>query len=540
MNISFAYKRTVELSIDEWGQIVSGPVVEKLETAVFPGYLQRLRWFASKGTSITVTKVLKHARIPQQPYDAFIILLEVATRDGHPDIYQLPICFIPGEDSGEIPEGAMAPITVGQTTGFLCDAAWCNAFRNTLLSNIITNTVVPQAGGEELMFRSAQPIPAEQLPSRPLNAEQSNTSFIYSDRYFLKMYRKVEFGVNPDMELSEFLSDQGFRNTPAFCGEIKWKTKQGELALVILSELVPGSVDGWGFILSQLRDLNNRLLAKKDLLDDEETEAELKELLHGQLTGAVRRLATRTAEMHVALASSSEDSFAPEPDSSELQSRMIRQINVSVTKSLNLLSERIDGLEAGTRTEAQKLIERRDELLSMLEHYMPGESGARIRIHGDYHLGQVLYKDGDFFITDFEGEPGRPYAARRNKQSPLRDVAGMIRSFHYAAYASVLLDDRYRKDEHHILFPVLQKWYEQMTGVFLQSYLLSMEEKHLVPASIEEFDATLTLFLLDKAMYELVYEVNNRPDWIRIPVRGICSLIEKMRHSSPESAYAGR
>jgi maltose alpha-D-glucosyltransferase/alpha-amylase len=540
MNISFAYKRVVELKIDEWGQVVSGPVVAKLETAVFPGYLQGRRWFASKGTSITLTRVLKSARVPQQPYDAYIILLEVATREGRPDIYQLPICFIPGEDSGEIPDGAMAPIMVGQTAGFLCDAAWCDTFRNTLLSNIITNTVVPQAGDEELMFRSAQPIPAEQFPSRTLNAEQSNTSFIYSEMYFMKMYRKVEFGVNPDMELSEFLSDRGFRNTPAFCGEIKWKTKQGDLSLVILNELVPGSVDGWSFILSQLRDLNNRLLAKKDLLDEEETAAELKELLHGQLTSAVRLLATRTAEMHTMLASSPEDSFAPEPDSQELQSRMIRQINTSVTRSLNLLHERIDGLEAGTRTEAQKLIDGRDELLSMLEHYMPGESGVRIRIHGDYHLGQVLYKEGEFFITDFEGEPARPYAARRTKQSPLRDVAGMIRSFHYAAYASVLLDERYRKEEHHILFGVLQKWFEQMTDVFLQSYLLSMEEKQLVPASVEEFDSTLTLFLLDKALYELVYELNNRPDWIRIPVRGICSLIEKMRHSSPESAYAGR
>jgi maltose alpha-D-glucosyltransferase/alpha-amylase len=536
MKISFAYKRTVELSIDQWNEVLSSPIRAELETAVLPGYLQSKRWFANKGASITVATILKSARVPQKPHDSFILLIEVATREGRPDIYQVPICFIPANEH-EQPDGAMVPITVGQTQGFLCDAAYCESFRSSLLTYIITNTTVGQDGGEELVFRSAHQLPAEQLPSRTLSAEQSNTSFIYSERFFLKMYRKVEFGLNPDTELSQYLSDTSFRNTPAYCGEITWKTSEGNLSLGILNELVAGSTDGWSFIISQLRDLNTRLLAKKHLLNEEETEAELKELLHGQLTWAIRLLGKRTAEMHTALASSTDD-FAPEQDLEQQQSRVISQVRDSVERTLKMLGDSIDSLEASTRDEAKKLLDARDELLAMIEHYVPGESGSTIRVHGDYHLGQVLYKDGDFYITDFEGEPARSYAVRRNKQSPLRDVAGMIRSFHYVAYGSVLLDERTRPEDHKVLFPVLQKWYEQITDVFLHAYLQSVEDQTLVGASNEAFNSMLTLFLLDKALYELVYELNNRPDWVRIPVKGICSVIEKMRHDNPESAYA--
>jgi maltose alpha-D-glucosyltransferase / alpha-amylase len=208
-----------------------------------------------------------------------------------------------------------------------------------------------------------------------------------------------------------------------------------------------------------------------------------------------------------------------------------------VRATFNNQGNNLQKLSDEARKEAEDILAMKDEILSTLKGiYKNKIDVTKIRIHGDYHLGQVLFTGKDFIITDFEGEPARSYSERRLKRSPLRDVAGMIRSFHYAAYASLFLDNQIRKEDIPILVPFVEQWHHYASELFMKSYLETVNGLAFVPKSKEDLDTLMTTFLLEKAIYELNYELNNRPDWVIIPLRGIKALLKKELHEEMEVA----
>jgi trehalose synthase-fused probable maltokinase len=337
-----------------------------------------------------------------------------------------------------------------------------------------------------LEFRTvgrADPI-GERGDVRRMGVEQSNTSVVFEERLVLKLYRRLEPGVNPELELVRFLTERGFAGIPALEGWAAYVGQPLDATLAILQQFVPGEGDGWALALASLE------AARDDFLP------------------RLRRLGELTGEMHTVLGSDNQDSvFCPEEPSGEALAILNATIDEEIERLfLSLPDEPAFEALAGRGEEVREVLRQRSHA---------GRAGQLIRHHGDYHLGQVLWTGDDWVILDFEGEPARPISERRRKRSPLRDVAGMLRSFAYAASAYAI--------EHGGDADL--EWERRARDEFLAGYREEIDPS-LVPAG-EGFDNLLAIFELEKAVYELRYELNNRPDWVPIPIAGILRLLDE-------------
>ncbi|MBI4495423.1 MAG: putative maltokinase, partial [Deltaproteobacteria bacterium] len=380
-----------------------------------------------------------------------------------------------------------------------------------------------------------------------LKGEQSNTSIVYGNRLILKLFRRLDLGPNPDLEIGRFLTRKGFPHVPPVAGALEYLPEKGEsITLGVLHGFVPNQGDAWTYTLDILKNSFEQALAQREKLEQMElpddshlplAHPELPPLAQewiGPYLESARLLGQRTAELQLALSGPTEDpSFIPEPFSQLYQRsyyQSLRNLNAQVLRHLR---RRIADLPEAVRPEAQRVLDLEGAILNRFrwirEVKLPG---LRIRCHGDYHLGQVLYTGKEFIIMDFEGEPDRPLGERRIKRSPLRDVAGMLRSFHYAAYAALFaqMESGLIRPE---LFPLLEKlppfWSFWVGVVFLREYLERMGPSPLLPRSREEIQSFLHVLLLEKAVYELGYELNHRPGWVQIPLAGIRRLLPDER-----------
>jgi maltose alpha-D-glucosyltransferase/alpha-amylase len=383
----------------------------------------------------------------------------------------------------------------------------------------------------------------EKIKPRVLSGEQSNTSVIYGNRFFLKIFRKVDRAINPDLEISRFLTEHtSFRNIPAFVGSVEWKFEKDSLVVGMMQEMVESSGDAWVTMLDRLNDYNETILVSNrtmlstekigsliDPVSYDDIPDEFKELMDGTTAEQARLLGVRTGEMHLALASgTSFPDFKPEPYSLHYQRSLYAGLQSLVRGTFLNQSKNLQKVDDEVRREAEEVLAMKEDILEVLRRiYGKKIDVIKIRIHGDYHLGQVLFTGRDFVITDFEGEPARSYSERRLKRSPLRDVAGMIRSFHYAAYGSLVLDNHIRKEDFTKLVPFVEHWYHYMSGFFMKAYLGTVKGSPFIPNNKEDLETLMTTFLLEKAIYELNYELNNRPGWVMIPLRGIKALMKK-------------
>jgi maltokinase len=320
---------------------------------------------------------------------------------------------------------------------------------------------------------------------RPIGAEQSNTSVVFGDALVLKAFRRVEPGVNPDLELTRFLSERGFPHVPHLAGWYEYEGRLMDATFGILQEFEADGRNGWDLALDELEARPDAFLQRVHSL--------------GEVTGA----------MHSVLASEAGDpAFAPEEPSDESLALLTATIDEEIERIFVDLRED-DERVAAIVGRGQDVRER----LQLRSHI--GVLGRLIRTHGDYHLGQTLFTGRGWIVLDFEGEPARPLPERRLKRSPLRDVAGMLRSFAYAASASEILRG----------VPAPEDWEQRAREAFLDGYLGSVE-RTLLPPGQEATANLLSVFELEKAVYELRYELNNRPDWVGIPVAGIARLLE--------------
>lgn len=537
--------------LQSWQQIVQKEVIAVLETKIFPAYMMQLRWFGGKGRVIENMEIINYAPLELKHHSAIFFLIQVTYQSGLPDIYQLPVSFAPDavairlQDS--CPKSIIARVSVDGTNGLLYDAVYGTPLQEAMLNFMAENRTM-KVGSNQLVFTGHRKVLAhleenESIKPKVLSGEQSNTSVIYGNRFFLKLFRKVDRAINPDLEIIRFLTEEtNFRNIPAFMGSIEWKFDKDSLVMGMMQEMIESSGDAWVNMLDRLNDFNEKILVSNynqlslektgSLFDPAGYDAipeEFRELIDGTTAEQASLLGVRTGEMHRALASGHAfPDFKPEPYSLHYQRSLYAGLQSLVRGTFLSQSKNLQKLDEETRKEAEDVLAMKDEILEVLRRiYSKKIDVIKIRIHGDYHLGQVLFTGKDFVITDFEGEPARSYSERRLKRSPLRDVAGMVRSFHYAAYGSLVLDDHIRKEDVNKLTPFVEQWYHYMSGFFMKAYLETVKGSPFIPDNKQDLEILMTTFSLEKAIYELNYELNNRPGWVMIPLRGIKALMKK-------------
>jgi trehalose synthase-fused probable maltokinase len=450
-----------------------------LDGLVLLGTIASQRWFGGKSRDVLDARVLDAGVTPEGP--PFLALAVVEVRYGlqtH-DLYHLPLGFRPSADGWR-------ESVIAETEGWVVYDAIADPELARRLVELVRSDATVEAGEATITFAATGDLPAEIETIRPMGAEQSNSSLVVDERLALKFYRRIEAGMNPELEVLRFLTERGFEHVAALRGFVSYQGRPLEATLAILQDFVQSKGDGWQ-------------LARQTLGSGEPA----------WLPEHAKRLGEVTALLHNALASDPSDPhFAPEEPSSE----SLALLSASIDEEIEQVFSALPDIEA-VQPVAGRGEEVRDRLRA-LTHI--GHVGKAIRTHGDYHLGQALWTtDGDWLILDFEGEPARSVPERRRKRSPLRDVAGMLRSFAYAASASEIQND----------VPAPEGWEEQCRTAFLDGYLATVEPE-LTPSGEEGIHRLLTVFELEKAVYELRYELDNRPEWVSIPVAGILRMLE--------------
>jgi maltose alpha-D-glucosyltransferase / alpha-amylase len=504
----------------------------RLEREILPSYLRTCRWFGAKARSIREMRIIE--QIPVAEDAGQLWLLQVAYADGAPDIYSMPVQLETGPAAEALarttPQAMIA--RVGDK-GFLYDALWDPEFREKIFRLMATGAILKGRGGQLVGLGSsllAQEPADKAPPSQVLNAEQSNSSMLFDNRFFLKLYRKLEDGMNPDVELTRFLSEnQQFAHVPAFVGAIEYRRERSEPTVVaLLQAAAPNEGDAWALTLDAVGHYFERVLAKKSDLQSAAVAPGplLDALLGGVYPEKAKLIGRRTGEMHLALAAESTDKrFAPEPFNAMAQRSVYQSMRASLRRAFALLQKKLPELPEAFRAEAAQVLAAEQQILTAERQTLERHASAKIRIHGDYHLGQALYTGKDFVILDFEGEPARPLSERKLKRSALRDVAGMMRSFQYAAY-SALWQPAMRTEDVPFLEHWADLWYRQVSATFLESYLATAAGASFLPQKEGDLTVLLEAYLLDKAVYEVGYELNHRPDWVLIPIRGIKHLLQ--------------
>jgi maltose alpha-D-glucosyltransferase/alpha-amylase len=383
----------------------------------------------------------------------------------------------------------------------------------------------------------------EELPApRALGADQSNVVQVFGERAILKLYPKVE-GESLELEMLRHLSERGAAHVPVLLGRLDLVPTRGETAtLGLWQSFVPNEGDAWTLTIDQIQQFFERVLAFRAELPEppEMARGLLGRIGHepipdvaeriGVYLGLARLLGRRTAELHVALAAAGDkDTFQPELFGPLAKRKFYQSLRNLTTRSLDTLKEQLDNLRPAALEPAREVLRRERDIRTRLHHVLDRNlEGQRIRVHGDYHLGQVLHTGRDVVIIDFEGEPARTVADRRRRRSPIADVAGMLRSFHYALWGVLTpeLGHHVRPED----LPTLERWaptwYGWVGSAFLETYLGTVGPAKVLPESRTELALLLDVHLLEKALYELGYELNNRPSWVSIPLRGILDVLE--------------
>ncbi len=558
----------LSLLTNGWGALTTGPGLALLETRL-PAWLGRQRWFGAKTRPIRKIRIADYAALPTpsnvpaqaaaghtaeipepNAIGSALFFLEVNYEDGERDTYQLPLALSSAREleaiTAEKPQSILANLRTPTGPAILHDATVREDFRQGVLRLIEDQTTVclgtGASGGTLAGCRSsafAAVRGSEPMPARVSSAEQSNTNILYDRAMIMKLFRRIEPGQNPDVEIGRFLTEVAhFPRIATFLGEITTRGTDETTTTAMLQELIANEGDGWQWTLDELARFYEEVSTcpppasvgeAATLLDDGFIPDEIKERA-GFYLEAAALLGRRTAELHLALAIETHDAaFQAEPFTQQDLTLDARRIDQQIHRTLDALRLGMGNLKELAADEAATILSRRIELFARAWAIAEPPAGAtpggkRIRIHGDYHLGQVLRAKNDFVLLDFEGEPARSLAERRRKQSPLKDVAGMLRSFSYAAYSGLDAFVQRHPDSQRTLEPWAILWQNAVCTAFLKAYrIVTAADPALLPEA-EQAQALLNAYLLEKALYELLYELNNRPAWVRIPLAGILAL----------------
>ncbi len=495
-----------------------------------PDYLAAQRWFTSKGKKISECKIQDAYTVTN---DTALVVLRILFADGSKEVYQLPLAQLLHKEDQRRYLKDNGTLVLLQVPGgpFIVDAVPLPAFRRALYEMVragvdSSDGINCEAGK---ILRSAPLTAASVVPA----IDTSNTAIIYADKYFFKLFRKLDPGLNPDLELVRYLSEQTkFGHCPPYGGSlgVGEMTDEGYLNLGMLSGKVDNKGDAWAYF----QDLTQRFFAGHGEVDEETLQ---RAALLGQ----------RTAEMHLALGGAAAGAsteikagLSPQARAAALERAMLsptpmtaayrQEITTAARKLLTRqateLREKLSELNPELRQTAQQVLDLEPRLTERLGQLaeQPMQLDL-IRIHADYHLGQVLVTEDDFYIIDFEGEPLLSIPERRRRRPALKDVAGMVRSFHYAANGQLLLNpERYAGQDQQLLRQRADHWFATVSEAYLDAYYQRCGAASFLPVSAADRKLLLDLFILEKAIYEVAYELNSRQAWLGIPLGGVLAV----------------
>jgi maltose alpha-D-glucosyltransferase/alpha-amylase len=497
---------------DEFIKIFSSDILEN--------YIINKRWYGGKASTLKYIEVVDHFKITSKKNTYYGVMLEVNFKEAFYQHYFMPLAFMEEEELDT--NTVIAPVKFGTINGFLVDALHQDDFRELLFEKIIHSK--PKSTDKLVFHKGSLFDETEYKSSKFMGVEQSNTSIIFNDAYVLKIFRRIYVSTNPDYEISRFLTERmHFQNTPAYTGSINLALPEGNITLGLMQELVPNQGDAWKFMLEQIDSVFENLHKKKIKIDKlpnvdlfkrlkiNEIPPEIIDWVGLSLFLRIQTLALRTAEMHIALGSDiHETAFTPTTYNGDYTVWLKNRLLYQFQNRLNIIENSLHKLDGMALDLAHQFLENKSE---------------RIRIHGDYHLGQVLVNGDDFYLLDFEGEPESTIRDRKVKQPPLKDIAGMFRSFHYAIYATIFNNaDKYPHNQED-LFKAGELLFKYMVGTFLETYIEKAQSGNLNIGYSHEINFLLKYCILEKAVYELGYELNSRPRWAVIPLRGIQTIM---------------
>jgi maltose alpha-D-glucosyltransferase/alpha-amylase len=541
-----------------WNQVVESPRGRAMLEEILPGWLRTRRWFGAKTRRIRSVSIADTIPVAEGAANGtplgYLLLVRAEFTEGDSETYLVPLSAMLLDARGEQQISPTSIATLSCTDGdmVLHEPLHEPRFARALLDLIPGRRRVPGTTGALVAVRGTglRSLRGEALEPTIMNADQSNTSLLFGDRFVLKLFRRVEEGENPDVEITRVLTER----TPhaRLFGTLDYRPASGEgSTLAILQGYVPNEGDAWRFTLDSI----DRYFEDALALGGEPplpagtplalSRLEAPELAHetiGSYLESARTLGRQTADLHAALCAIDDPAFTPEPLTLMARRALYQSMRTLTRQVFTGLRRRGPDATGGV-----PLLEREAEVLDRYKLLLdPTLTDIRMRVHGDFHLGQVLWTGRDFVIIDFEGEPARTISERRLKRSPLRDVAGMLRSFHYAAYAGLFTElggpvvggrpsvgSALRREGHAddvSQAPAVERWarfwYAWSSASFLGAYVDSARAAGFLPGSDADIDALLAAHMLEKAAYELRYEANNRPDWVQIPARGILHILE--------------
>jgi maltose alpha-D-glucosyltransferase/alpha-amylase len=509
-----------------------------LETEALPAYLPKRRWYAAKQQKLLSTRIAlagplpaAHARPDVMP--TMLAEIEATTATGT-ERYLLPFGYIREEDIvTALPHQlALARVRRGRHVGFLTDAYALDSFTFVIVDLLRTRSTIATEDGE-IRFIPTEALDKLDVSAKPvirrLSAEQSNSSLIADDKVVLKLIRHLSPGVHPEAEMGRYLTLLGYANTPQMLGEVTRFGADGtQYTMIMLQQFIDNQGDAWQWTLDTLS-LSIQKATLPETAPGSELPIEVSDP-QDELTTLATMLGRRLGEMHTALATPTDDpDFSPQQVTKEDAKAWATGTRRQVEAAVEALQRKVEWSTVEEQDRITRLIGQRAQLLEKIDALAAAAVGTlSIRVHGDFHLGQVLVAQGDVYIVDFEGEPAKPLEQRRAKTSPLRDVAGLLRSLDYAAaFASLhgpgdLSEAEELRKQH-----ILRNFVPRSQSTFLSAY---REAAHAGPLAISEEAerSLLNLFLLEKSAYEVCYEADNRPDWISVPANGMANIAAQL------------
>lgn len=524
--------------------------INTLLNKALPTYLLKCRWFGGKSKKIKYFRVQFNIPFHFGNTCVYMMIVEASYVAAYSESYFLPLFFSEEEKSKIDKKAIICTLQIGDTVGTLIDALYDEEYRSQIFKHIVKQKEINIGEGSALKFEKGSILKGfdgkEKLTSYVLKVDQSNTSVIYNDRFFLKIYRNLFRDTNPDYETTRFLTENSkFKNSPTYAGSITWvREKFFDVSFGLMQEKVQNEGDAWKYLNEKIKIYFEKI--KEHHQNDWKTipdvplyqprsirqlEPELVDLVGYETLKSIEKLAQRTAEMHIAISSDrSNFTFLPVLYNQDYSVWLKNRLMYQFDRRLDLIDKSIESLEGLSKEYAQKFSDNKENIINIILNFDESKLiSKRVRIHGDYHLGQVLKKGDDFIILDFEGEPESTIRDRKVKQPPLKDVAGMLRSFHYAVYSNIFEQLETGEWSYDTLQTLGNKYYDCIVAIFLNTYIKTAMDNSLDIGYQSEIDYLLKYHLLEKAIYELGYELNARPAWAIIPLKGIMDLLDDFK-----------
>ncbi len=506
---------------------------------ILPEYMVHCRWYGAKTSQVKSRSFYAHDPYRYGNKTAHMLFVEVFFQTAYSENYFLPIALVSNRSETE-DKWVLASVTVKGKVAHIVDALATEDFRNSLMHSMLQNQNLPFIEGT-IVFQKGRKLKKLEPQSVLLDAEQSNTTVVYNDQYFLKIYRKLFRDRNPDHEITHHLSERaGYKNSPTFMGSITWARRgKYDISLGLMQEKIVNNGTAWEYMLLQTeryfdnierRKLKITEIPKVDLYKrcaPDQLPLVLLDLIGIETLTRLQVLARRTAEMHAALFNEKiHHAFVPTNFTEDYRVWLLNRLMYQFDNRISLLENTYDQLNGQAAEWARIFFDNKEKIKDILLNFDHDSlNSQRIRIHGDYHLGQILFSDDDFYILDFEGEPESTIRDRKVKQPPIKDVAGLFRSFHYAVFATLFnrsASQQYSEEE---LFEAGGRYYRAVVAVFLDAYVQKAFDSGIDIGYYQEIDFLLRYHILEKAIYELGYELNSRPNWVVIPLKGIMQIL---------------